>query len=139
MPYTVNRYEVIVAKSAALSSLADIGNWSPGYQRHLLRAWALIIENEVGGTGIVACDKRILHSSDTGRIDAAGGVINLTTAHTQGKVVYKDGLDLQVDPGDQLVWEVTDLTLAGDLATIVAWFEVWPEVPGNLTDLVATT
>jgi bifunctional ADP-heptose synthase (sugar kinase/adenylyltransferase) len=66
-------------------------------------------------------------------------VINLATTHTGGKVVYKDGLNIRLDPGQEAVAEVTDVTGAGDTARVILYLEpVW-ERPANIAAMVATT
>ncbi len=96
----------------------------------------LTIMNDVADAGIVILKYRPTAGSTTGEVSV--GTINLTTAHTQGKIVGKSGLKYDCDPGGELVVEVTNATGAGDLALASIWgFERY-EQPTNLTDYVET-
>lgn len=134
-----DQLEVIVAKDAALSALADIGDWAPGYEPHIIRAVALVITNTIGAAGVVKVDKRPTAGSDTDRTDGTVAVINLATTHDAGEVVYKDGLSVLIKPGEEVVFEVTDITVAGDTAHLILFVEKSPENPANNTKMLKTT
>lgn len=134
-------YEVVVKKAADLNTSGDISGakWAPGFLRHKIHAVALIIDNTIAATGVVKFDKRVTFGSDTGRGDGDVAVINLATSHTGGKVVYKDGLDVDVSPGEEVVVEVTDVTGASDVADVVLVVEAVYEQPANIAAMVETT
>ena len=139
MSYEHALTQEIVARAASLAALADIGNWAPGFFPVKIRAIALMIGNDVGGAGVVKVDKRPTFGSDTSRGDGDVAILNLATTHLGGNVVYKDGLDVTIKPGEQIVFEVTDLTLAGDIADLLVVYEpVW-EQPANVTAMKKTT
>lgn len=139
MPYTVNVKEEMVAKDAALSALADIGDWAPSRFPHIVRAAALILTTDVTAVGVVKFDKRPTAGSNTGRGDGDVAIINLLAAHNQGEVIFKDGLNVLIKPGEEVVAEVTDLTAAAETAHVVLFVEMVPEVPGNNAKMIATT
>ena len=135
--YSSGKYQVVLARKFSLNSLADITTWSPTVP-HKITMVALVIDNDVAATGQVKLDKRPTAGSDTGRGDGDVSIINLTTAHTQGKVVYQN-VNVTVNPGQEVVVEVTDITGAGDTADCVLWVEpVWSQ-PTNVAAMVLTT
>lgn len=137
-----NFYEVLVVKAIDLNSVADVtgGTWSPGFKRHKIHGVALAITNAIGAAGVVKVDKRPTVGDDTGRGDGDIAVINLGTAHTLGKVVYKAvSPPVTLDPGQEAVFQVTDATAASDTANAYLLVEIVPEEPANITAMVATT
>lgn len=133
-----HKYEVEIGKGLDISSTGDKANWAPGITAHVIRAVAVKITNDIGATGTINFDKRITFGTDTGRVDNVISAINLTTAHTGGKVVYRDGLNVTLKPGEQLVAAADDAAAAGDLCDISIWIEpVW-ENPSNNTAMVAS-
>ena len=127
-----------LAKTADLNSLADVGSFAPGYMSYIVRAVAVVINNDVAAAGVVKFDKRVTAGSDVGRGDGDIAVVTLGTAHTGGKVVYKDGLNIRLDPGQEAVAEVTDVTGAGDTARVILYLEPTWERPANNTAMVAS-
>jgi hypothetical protein len=139
MSYAHQLIEVKVAAAASLASLADIGSWGPGLVPVTIRGVALLIGSDIAAAGVVKVDKRPTFGSDTSRGDGDVATINLATTHTGGKVVYSDGLDVDINPGEEVVFEVTDVTGAGDVADLILLVEPRWEVPGNIAAMVATT
>lgn len=93
-----------------------------------------------GDAGIVTFDRRVTGGSDTGRVDAYAGTVNLATSHTAGKVVYKDPTALlTLQEGDEVVVEVTDASANVTAAHAVLLVREIPEVAGNNTDMIAST
>lgn len=123
------------AKAIDLNSAAVQANFCP-QQPTVIRQFSLTILNDVAAAGTVILKRRPTAGSTTG--EAAISTIELTTAHTQGKCVYEDGLNVKMVAGEELVVEVTDVTGAGDLAKATVWGEVSYEAPGNNTNMVAT-
>ena len=140
MAYTDSKHEVIIAKDASLASAADVGDWAPGYVPFRVNAIALVFTTAVDNTGALKVDKRPTAGSDTSRGDGDIATLNYTTTTgAQGKVVYKEGIDTVINPGEEIVAEVTDATPTAGAAHIILYGEpVW-EVPANNTDMAATT
>ena len=144
MAYTHSKKEEIVAKDASLASAADVGDWAPGYVPHIVRAVSLVFTTAVDATGELKVDKRPTAGSDTGRGDGdVATIAYTTTTGAQGKVVYAGTtaapLNVKVSPGEELVFQVTDATPTAGAAHLVLYLDpVW-EVPGNNTDMAATT
>ena len=139
MAYTHSKYERVVASAAALSSTGDKGAFAPGMVPHIVRAVAAVIKTVPAAAGVLKFDKRPTAGSDTGRGDGDVAVINLATSHTAGTVVYKDGLNALIKPGEEVVAEVTTATGTGGVAEIIAYVEPSWEVPGNNTRMRPTT
>jgi hypothetical protein len=54
-------------------------------------------------------------------------------------VVYRDGLNVEIKPGEQLMVAADDAAAAGDLCEVSIWVEpVW-ENPSNNTAMVASS
>lgn len=123
------------AKNIDLNSATVQANWCP-ITPCTVTMCALAILNDVAATGVVLFKRRPTAGSATGEVTIA--TLNLTTAHTQGKVVYSNGLDVDLSPGDEVVVEVTDVTGAGDLAKAMMWVQYDYENPTNEADMVAT-
>jgi hypothetical protein len=134
----LQKIEVEMAKTADLNSLADCGSFAPGYMSYIVRAVAAVINNDVAAAGVLKFDKRPTAGSDVSRGDGDVAILNLSTLHTGGKVVYKDGLNIRLDPGQEIVAEVTDVTGASDTARVILYLEPTWERPANNTAMVAT-
>lgn len=140
MSYTTGGlYEVTVKQGGDLNSLADLGRFAPGLSPVYIRGVVAIMHNAVAAAGVVKFDKRPTFGSDANRGDGDVAVLNLTTAHTGGKAVYKMGLNVKISPGEEVVAEVTDVTGAGDLADIILLVEPAQEMPANISAMVASS
>lgn len=122
-----------VEKSAAATSIASTGDkftFTPTKPVDVVR-WGFIADVAVTGSPVIAMDKRPTAGSDTGRVDGAtasgvdtaGGSIS-PGAISQGKGVYHNlsGL-LSVNPGEQLVAQVTTAAGAGTGTFFVEYYE----------------
>jgi hypothetical protein len=136
MAYPHSKYEVMVVKDAALDSTGDKGDWAPGYVPHVIRAVAVVVTNTIGAAGVVKFDKRPTAGSDTSRGDGDIAEINLATTHDAGEVVYVDGLDEVINPGEEVVVEVTDACAASDTGHIIIYVEPYWEQPENNADMI---
>lgn len=122
-----------------LTSTGDKARWAPGQQPVIIRGVAVALNAAPGDAGVVKIDVRPTYGSDTSRGDGDGGVVNLLTSHTAGKVVYKLGLNKAVNPGMEVVAEVTDASASVNSAQITLLVEPAYEQPANITAMVATT
>lgn len=140
MAYVHSKYEVILAKGADLNSVADVtgARWSPGLVPHYVRAVALCIDNAIGGAGVLKFDKRATHGSDTGRGDGDVAVLTIPNSTAGGVILYKEGLNVLIRPGEEVVAEVTDATAASDTGTIILYVEPSWERPANNAAMLAS-
>jgi len=83
----------------------------------------------------VTITKRILPGDDTGAVAVTTLTLPNTTA--VGKLVYKDITPIDLDPGDQLKFALEDAgtSSAGYCYAVII---PRPEVPANLSDMVAS-
>lgn len=121
------------------TSTGDKARYSPALNPVYIRGLAIQSNATPGDVGVVKLDKRPVFSSDAGRGDGDVGVVNITTAHVQGKVVYKYFTPVKISPGEEVVLEVTDASAA--LNGVKAVLLVTPswEIPGNITPMVLST
>lgn len=139
MAYAHTQYEVLLTNAAAISSTGDKASWFPGYVRHVLRAWFAVVTTALAAeTGKLDMDKQITAGSATGRIADFVSPLNLPASTAQGKVIYKDGLQSNVSPGEALVYNVTDAMATGNVSVGIFVEPNW-EVPANNTNMALTT
>lgn len=138
MSYTSgHQREMSIATGASTASLAVIGLFTPGYFKARLTAVALVFTTAAAAAGILLVKRRPTPGSTSGESTVA--TINFDgTSGAAGKIVYKDGLDVTVSPGEQLAFEITDVAAAG-VVEIKAIISDNYEVPANNTDMGATT
>lgn len=132
-------FEFRMASAADLNSLADVGRYSPGLSPVYVVGVVALITNDIAAAGVVKFDKRPTFGSDTGRGDGDVAVLNLTTAHTGGKAVYKLPTPVKISPGEEVVAEVTDVTGASDTADIIIVLSPSSEQPANVSAMVASS
>jgi hypothetical protein len=136
--YDQTKYEIMVGTDVDLNSAADCGDWAPGYIPHIVRAVAVVVTNTLGGAGVLKVDKRPTAGDDTGRGDGDIATVTLPNGTTAGSVIYVDGLNVRVDPGQEAVAEVTDVTAASDTAHVILYVEPTWERPANNTAMAAS-
>jgi hypothetical protein len=142
MAYTHSKYEVRAAEAAALTSTGDKGTFAPGMVPHHIRAVACVMTQVPSTAAVLKIDKRPNAGSDTGRGDGDLGVINFATSHTAGTVVYLDGLNHLLRPGEEAVARVS--TAAGGATPtgrchIIFYVEPHWELPANVAAMKRTT
>ena len=120
---------------------ADAGRWYPGYTPHIVRAVAI--------TNLVTTTKSTkpvidFRTATGGVVSTSGGTfarITLVSAgQKKGILLYRDGLNTEVQPGDAIVVSVK--TAATTVAFPVAaslYVEARWEKPTNLTRMTLVT
>jgi hypothetical protein len=138
MAYTHSKYEVDV-RQADGTALADMGAaagnavWAPGYMPHILRAVALVFTEVCDAVETVTITKRVTAGSDTD--EETIDVITTTVADSAaGEVMYVDGLDVEIAPGEELQVTWTSAGSTG-IAHIKAYVEPRWETPANLSNM----
>lgn len=129
--------EIHVKDDAALSATGIIGTWAPGLVPHIIRAAAIVVSNDIGATGVVKLmyGTAGLATTQGTEIDA----INLLTTHVAGEVVYAEGLDIEVAPGQEVIFDMTDACAASDAGHLILLVEPRWERPANNSSMVETT
>lgn len=140
MAYTHSCYEVLMTNEAAITATGDKAKWLCGYVPHVVRAGFFVVTTALGAAdaAVFALDKRPTAGSDTGRTADFISPLNIPAAAAAGNVIYKDGLQAKVVPGDELVAELTDASSAGAGSYGLFVEPTW-EVPANNTDMALTT
>ena len=100
-----------------------------------------LVTTVLNGPAVINFDRRVLTASDTGRLsgfdDADEATLTIPTTTAVGKIVYKDvvGSDYDMDPGDQVVANVSTAATSGACRYIV-WYVLRDETVDNSTDMV---
>jgi hypothetical protein len=121
------------------TTTGDKARWSPGYLPVKIRAVAVELNAAPGGAGVVRFDRRVTFASDTGRVNGDVAVINLATSQVAGSVVYKDGLNATVNPGEEVVVTVATASSGVSGAKVTLYIEPQWENPANITKMVKSS
>lgn len=136
------RFQQNLGSESAVFSAASTGDkavFTPGMLPFVIRSVAVTLNASPGDAGVIKFDKRPTAGSDSGRGDGDVAVLNLATTHSAGQVIYKDGLSVRIDPGEQVVAQVTDASAGVTAATVHMLIEYIQENPANDANMVATT
>lgn len=125
-----------VAAAAALTTAGVIAasRWSPGYQPVRIRAVAVTLTVAMNAAGAVALKRRPTPGSATGEETIA--TLTLANGSAIGTVIYADGFDVKVSPGDELVFDVTDATPTAGSGHLSVFYQPSWEHPMNNTEMV---
>lgn len=138
MAYTHSQYEVLMTNVAVITSTGDKAQWVPGYVPHVIRAWAFICTVLTTVTqAVLDLDKQPTAGSATGRIADYVSPLKIPIGTAQGKVIYKDGLQAKVSPGEQIVYNITTAASAGSGSVSLFVEPTW-EVPANNVNMALT-
>lgn len=119
MASVFTQHRVEVSAQIALNSTGDKMTFTPGAPVNIIR-WGVIADSliDVGVGMTIKADFRPTAGSDTGRGDGDVGDITVTADIAQGKGAYTEEVatpatpavpaKFEVDPGEQVVFQVTD-------------------------------
>lgn len=139
--YTSGQHEIPLTTGTAtldLTSTGDKARWSPGFKKARIRGIGIAINAAPGDAGVVKFDKRPTFGSDTNRGDGDVEIINLATTHAAGAIIYTR-CNVQVNPGQEVVMEVTDASANVNAAKCSLLVEYDEEQPANISAMVETT
>jgi hypothetical protein len=137
-----NNYQtewLLGAGNLALTGTGVIGRRAVGYQPIRVRAFAVIF-TVVGGTGsgVLKLKRRPTPGSATGEVVIA--TLNYTAAQAVvGKGIFVDGINVQLNPGEELAADVTTALTTTGSGDVIAYFEPSWETPAALTNLTRST
>lgn len=136
MAYELLQEQTLIT-DGSLAAAADIAGakFAPGYIPVTIRAVSLVITDTIACAGVVKLDKRPTPGSDAGRGDGDVVTISIPNATAVGAVIYKDQLNVKINPGEEVVAECTDAAGASGKATIKLIFEPSYEVPANFSEM----
>lgn len=140
MAYPHMQQEILMttASGASATIAGDIAEWGPLYKPHIVRA--VMITPTVSGTDLtgVVINFNHLKPVSSGFSSSSIDVINGTATVTPGVVMYADGLNVEISPGDRVVCNVG--TAASGINVMASIFvEPRHEEPTNDTGMVVTT
>lgn len=138
MAYDHTQYEILMtATAASATATGDIAKWSPGYVPHVIRAVAII--PTVSGVTLSGAVFNFNHLSlVSGSSATTIDTINGTATVTPGRVMYADGLNVKVSPGEEVICNVGTAKSALNVKAVLFVEPKW-EQPGNDTSMVETT
>jgi hypothetical protein len=132
-----DKNQILIKAAADLNSLADLAGWGPVFQPVRIVALVAVVTNALGGAGVIKFDKRPTYGSDTGRGDGDVGSLALPDTTAIGVVIYKE-VNITLNPGQQVVAEVTDATAGSDTADVYIVVEYLPDRPANFSAMLAS-
>ena len=138
MPYDDSEYEIRFLAAQAVTSTGDKGTYHTGTVPHMVRRIACIVTTATTASDptTVSYDKRVLVGSDTGRVTGGIGTIIIPGGTAAGTVVYKD-VSVLLNPGDEIVMNVSDASTAGAVTTCML-VEMQGLTPATLTKMLAS-
>ncbi len=134
MPNVYSTRKTIESAIVALNSTGDKFTFTPGQPVDIIR-WGIVpttlLDLGVGFTGALdfrptaGSDASRVNGSVAGGVDTAGGTITRTADVALGAGVYHNlSSPLEVDPGEEVVFEVTDAAdTSGDGVIFIEYFE----------------
>jgi hypothetical protein len=133
------------AAGVPVTTVASTGQklfWTPGAVPHTIRMITVNLNATPGDAGVLRFDKRVTYSDDTSIVTGVA-TINLATAHTftggsQARVVYAD-VNITLNPGEELVMNVTDASANVTAAKVTLWVEAAYARPVNNPFMSLTT
>lgn len=142
--YTHTKYEVLLTPTnISITASGDQGiQWSPGMVPHIVRGFSIMT---ISGNGNIAASGGV-NSVKLKHLSAASGsaatdiaTVVLATTDVPGKVIYKDGLNVEVKPGEFIFVNIPTAFASGTLFKAMAYVEPRWERPANITAMRATT
>lgn len=140
MPYTYNQTETRMngGTTVTIATTGDKATWCPGKFPHYIRGVMLVAKTAGAEVGVVKFDKRITAGSDTGRGDGDVAILNVPNPFAQGRVLVKENIRVKINPGEEVVAEVTDAVAGITSCDLILITEVCPEIADNITAITET-
>jgi len=127
------------AAAVATDSTADVATFPIGFKANVKYVYALVNGTSAHATAfVIKFDKVPLAGSATGRGDGDCGQVSKTASvNQQGKFLYDiPAAHVSVEPGDQIVAQVTTANGEACAVDVGVVLEYVPEVIGNVADMV---
>lgn len=126
-------HDTALNAAIAMQSPADKGALTCTGPVTALRLCVLVTTAVTGTAAVLALDRRVTYGSDTGRVEI--GRITLPVGTAIGKVVWKELEPMDLDMGDQMVWELITASTAGGGVLSVEYIPR-AEMPSNQPDAI---
>ena len=137
MAYSHAVHQILFPSGLSATASGDKANWVPGYVPYIIRAAGVVFTTSGATTsGAVIA---FLHTNLASGSTASDLAVLNGPSGIGGKVLYKDGLNVKVSPGQKVTLNVRtavtgSLAIRGFLFVEPAW-----DTPANNTNMVATT
>ena len=134
--YTQVQHQFLFASGMTATASGDKAVWLPGYQPHIIRAvGAVFTTSGMTASGLVLAFKT--QSLASGAAAAADLAVLAgpwgTAVLGPGQVMYKDGLNTKVSPGQKVIFNVRTAVAGTCGIRAFIWVEPSPEIPANVT------
>ena len=136
MAYPTDQREMLVVAGANLNGTGVKGRLVAGRYGFVLEGVSVVIETVPADAATLTLQRRPVAGVAANEVTI--DTVELTTSHTAGKVVYLDGLDTTIGPGEDVAFNLTGDAASG-AATIKAVVRELRDAAANDTSLVATT
>lgn len=99
--YSNTQMDILVAANSTIVNAAGSVFWAPGYHSFRLQAVAAVVTTTLDtADAVLTITRRITAGSNTGEVTIDTLTIPNTTA--AGQVIYVDGLDTIIAPGEEI-------------------------------------
>jgi len=136
MAYTEEFNEIRIVDGGDCTSTGEKGDFNPGLNPVTIRRAAAIVE--VASATTTAC-VITLYKNTAGTTTTTNrttiDTITIPGATAAGQVLYVDGLDVDVDPGEEVQAVVTTAATTTGTNAVVLGISPGREVPGNNTSM----
>lgn len=136
MAYTTEWNEIVVADAADCTSTGEKGDFTPGLNPCTVRAAAAIVEvaSATSTDAVITLYKNTAGTTTTTNRTTID-TITIPGATAAGQVIYVDGLDVDVDPGEEVQATVTTAATTNGTNTVVLDISPSRERPANNSDM----
>lgn len=134
--YALNQYEVELYDGVTTST-GEKGDFAPGYFPVTVRALAVAVAAASAATtaAVITFYRNTLGTTTTTNRTTID-TITVPAAAAAGKVYYVDGLNVEVEPGQELQAVVTTASTTTGTVFVKALVETGSEIPANDTSMV---
>lgn len=124
-----NQQDILVATNSAIINAAGSVFWAPGYHSFHLQAVAAVVTTTLDtADAVLTITRRVTAGSNTNEVTIDTLTVPNTTA--AGQVVYVDGLDTIIAPGEEIEIAGDGGSTAG-VAHIVIFGHTVPSSPNS--------
>lgn len=134
--YHLEQQDILVAAADAMLSTAAVKFWAPGFCPFHLKGIAVVVTTGVTTTAaVLTVTKRVTAGSNTNEVTIDTITVPVVATAPLGTVLFVDGLDTIVRPGEELEFSGGGEGDAG-AGHIVIFGNFMPPDIGNNTDMV---
>lgn len=128
----ISAITIATGQGASLAALADIGVWAPGLQPIEIRGVALVITTAATVTApVVDFYRRPTPGSDAARVLIKRLNPSLALAGVIGNVIYADVEGTHINPGEDIIAEVSTVATAGNAHVVIMFQTKWQQPANN--------